>query len=161
MSSMRLLIELDRIQVSITGPGSGYKLWCTIASARHRSPLSQHAFPEKTSIPLENEVQIEIEILTTPKFCGFYLPQLFYMLESKTLCFDCNHLKRKYFLRNFIQREVWKSPGGSAEKFFIRVIPEHIPAWKGHEGEKNQRGTRSYESLQRLDMSGVPYSTFS
>ena len=82
MSSMRLLIELDRIQVSITGPGSGYKLWCTIASARHRSPLSQHAFPEKTSILLEIEVQIEIEILTTPKFCGFYLPQLFYMLES-------------------------------------------------------------------------------
>lgn len=82
MSSIRLLIELDRIQVFITGPGSGYKLWCIIASARHRSPLSQHTFPEKTSIPLKIEVQIEIEILTTPKFCGLYLLQLFYTLKS-------------------------------------------------------------------------------
>lgn len=161
MSSMRLLIELDRIQVSITGPGSGYKTVVHNCLSKAQEPIKSACFSWKTSIPLEIEVQIKIEIWQHQNSVDFIC--LIYFIHwnlSMTLCFDYNHLKRKHFLRNFIQREVRKSPGGSAEEFFIRVIPEPIPAWKGHEGERNQRGTRSYESLQSRDMSGEPYSTF-
>lgn len=70
---MRLLIELDRIQVSITGPGSGYKTVVHNCLSKAQEPIKSARFSWKTSIPLEIEVQIEIGKILWILFASFIL----------------------------------------------------------------------------------------
>lgn len=62
---MRLLIELDRIQVSITGPGSGYKTVVHNCLSKAQEPIKSARFPEKLLSPWKLKYRLKLKFDTT------------------------------------------------------------------------------------------------